>query len=278
MKRLRSREVCARETWYRRLVAPTKPRRWTRDELLLVLHLYARIPFGQQDARNSQVKDLAGVLGRTPSSVAMKLNNITSLDPAETARGVKGLKGASALDAEVWAEFESRHAEVALESEALWQDRVEQRPPARRGTRDVAIEGRRTETTAERRVRLGQDYFRRVVLANFNGRCAITGIAHPALLNASHIVGWAVDEEHRLDPANGIALNRLHDAAFDKHLVTFDEDHRLVVGLRVRDAFGREDAERFFACEGRRLEEPVRRGLSEALLARHRVAFARANV
>jgi putative restriction endonuclease len=265
-----------RAAWYRRIVAPVVRRRWTRDELLLVLHLYARIPFGQQHARNPQVIELAGVIRRTPSSVAMKLNNVTSLDPAETARGVKGLKGASALDAEVWAEFESRHAEVALESEALWQNRVEQRTPARRGAHDVASNGRRTETTAERRVRLGQDYFRRVVLANFSGRCAITGIAHPALLNASHIVGWAVDEEHRLDPANGIALNRLHDAAFDKHLVTFDKDHRLVVGPRVRDAFGA-DAEQFFVCAGRRLDEPARHSLSEALLARHRAAFARAN-
>ena len=77
-----------------------------------MLHLYARIPFGQQHARNPLVIELAGVLGRTPSSVAMKLNNFTSLDPHEAARGVKGLEGASALDAEVWAEFENRRADV----------------------------------------------------------------------------------------------------------------------------------------------------------------------
>ncbi len=256
---------------------PIERRRWTRDELLLVLHLYARIPFGQQHARNSQVIELAGVLGRTPSSVAMKLNNFTSLDPYEAARGVKGLEGASALDAEVWAEFVTHHAEIAPESEALWQTRVERRTTVRRNERGVVAQDRRTETTAERRVRLGQDYFRRVVLANFSGRCAITGIAHPALLNASHIVAWVDDEGHRLDPANGIALNRLHDAAFDKHLVTFDERHRLVVGRRVRNAFGSDDAERFFACAGRRLDEPARHALSEVLLARHREDFARAN-
>ncbi len=186
-----------------------------------------------------------------------------------------GLKGASALDAQVWSEFEHNHAIVAPESEALWQARVE-RGVAVAGSVD-SDEARRTETTAQRRVRLGQDYFRRVVLANFNGRCAITGIAHPALLNASHIAPWASDEAHRLDVANGIALNRLHDAAFDKHLITFDEKHRLTVGRRVRDLFGREEAERFFVCEGQRLAEPVRRALSEALLARHREGFARAN-
>lgn len=81
----------------------------------------------------------------------------------------------------------------------------------------------------------------------------------------------------RLDPANGIALNRLHDAALDKHLITFDERHRLVVGRRVRDAFGRDESERFFTCEGRRFEEPARHALAEALLARHRETFRRRN-
>lgn len=242
-----------------------------------MLHLYARIPFGQQHARNPQVIELAGVLGRTPSSVAMKLNNFTSLDPYEAARGVRGLEGASALDARVWDEFEIHHAEVAPDSEALWQTRVERRVPGPQDAERVTTGQRRTETTAERRVRLGQDYFRRVVLANFDGRCAITGIRHPALLNASHIVPWASDEAHRLDVANGIALNRLHDAAFDKYLVTFDEEHRLVVGRRVRDAFGHEEAARFFVCAGRRLDEPVRHALSESLLAQHRAKFTRLN-
>lgn len=242
-----------------------------------MLHLYARIPFGQQHARNPQVNELARVLRRTASSVAMKLNNFTSLDPYEAARGVRGLEGASALDAQVWTEFESRPAEVAPDSEALWQNLVERCVPEPHTEPCAPPEDRRTETTAERRVRLGQDYFRRIVLANFGGRCALTGIAHPALVNASHIVPWATDEAHRLDAANGIALNRLHDAAFDAHLITFDEQHRLVVGSRVRDTFGREDAATFFTCEGRPLDEPTRRALSETLLARHREEFARAN-
>lgn len=252
--------------------ATTPRRRWTRDELLLVLHLYARIPFGQQHARNERIIELAGVLGRTPSSVAMKLNNITSLDPSEKARGVAGLPGASALDAQVWQEFQQHAEEVVPESERLWRERVEGVPsqPAQAQTRE-------TETVVAQRVRLGQAFFRRVVLANFGDRCALTDIAHPALVNASHIVAWADDVTRRLDPANGIALNRLHDAAFDQHLITFDEAHRLVVGRRVREAFSRDDARTFFAREGRRLAEPVRHALDPELLRRHREAFARAN-
>jgi putative restriction endonuclease len=263
------------------LVASAMPskrgKQWTRDELLLAMHLYLRIPFGQQHKGNPRVIELARLLARTPSSVAMKLNNITSLDPSEAARGVRGLLGASALDATVWREFEQNSAWVAPEAEALWQQRVEGSPlPPPRLVEETHAPSP-TEALATRRIRLGQDFFRRTVLANFGDRCALTGIAHPALVNASHIVGWASDTSHRLDPSNGIALNRLHDAAFDQHLITFDEDHRLVVGPLVRDAFSREDSAGFFACEGRRLDAPVRHSLSAVLLARHRETYALKN-
>lgn len=260
-------------------MADGERRRWTREELLLALHLYWRIPFGQQHKGNPQVIALAAVLGRTPSSIAMKLNNLTSLDEAERARGVTGLPGASARDAEVWREFQTEHARVAAESEGLWRTRVERLP----AEPDVARPGGRaqervTETSAQRLVRPGQDYFRRVVLQNFDGRCALTGIAQPALVNASHIVSWAEDVAHRLDPANGIALNRLHDAAFDRYLITFDDELRLVVGRGLRRSLPREElAVGFLAYEGRPLARPVRHDLSAEMLARHRRTFRRSN-
>ncbi len=213
-------------------------------------------------------------MGRSPNSVAMKLNNLTSLDPAERARGVKGLEGASALDRSTWEEF-MRGGDVVAEAEALWQARVE---GAAAGTQapSVAPAPRVTEAEGWRRVRLGQDFFRRVVLENFNGRCALTGLATPELLVASHVVPWADDETRRVDPGNGIALNRLHDAAFDRHLITFDEDLRLVVGRRVRDEVTRgELAAAFLAYEGTPLAAPVRHALSEPLLAKHREVFGR---
>jgi predicted restriction endonuclease len=253
-------------------VAAAARRKWEREEVLLALHLYWRIPFGQQHARNPQVIELASALKRTPSSVAMKLNNLTSLDPEEAARGVRGLEGASALDRKVWKEFRSRRDSVAPESEDLWRTLVEKGAPQGSMVQSV------TETTAERKVRLGQDFFRRIVLANFDGRCALTGVALPELVNASHIVGWAQAPRLRLDPANGIALNRLHDAAFDRFLITFDEDLRLVVGDRARRAL-RENAwaAAFLDLEGQRLAEPRRHPLSQGHLALHRREFERAN-
>lgn len=49
--------------------------------------------------------------------------------------------------------------------------------------------------------RKGQDYFRRMILANYGGRCALTGIDIPQLLLASHIIPWA-DKSHKKDRLN----------------------------------------------------------------------------
>ncbi len=90
---------------------------WTRQHLLPTLHLYTQMPFGQLDARNVKVKQLARWLGRSPGSVSMKLNNLSSLDPVIVARGLRGLPGASALDRAVWAEFHANWGAMATEAE-----------------------------------------------------------------------------------------------------------------------------------------------------------------
>jgi hypothetical protein len=83
-------------------------------------------------------------------------------------------------------------------------------------------------TEAERLViqRVGQDIFRDRLVIYWQGRCPLTGISDPALLRASHIVPWADCESdaERLDVHNGVLLSALWDAAFDRGLVTFDEE------------------------------------------------------
>lgn len=85
-----------------------------------------------------------------------------------------------------------------------------------------------TSTEAERLVvqRIGQDVFRSGLLEYWQGRCPLTGISDEPLLRASHIVPWkecATDAE-RLDIHNGLLLSALWDAAFDRGLVTFDDN------------------------------------------------------
>ncbi|MEY2844153.1 MAG: hypothetical protein RI920_2190, partial [Pseudomonadota bacterium] len=93
-------------------------RNWTREQVLAALHLYTQLSFGQLHQRNPDIKALAERMGRTPSSVAMKLTNLASLDPQITASGRKGLPGASQLDREVWAELQANWDAVAMDAAA----------------------------------------------------------------------------------------------------------------------------------------------------------------
>lgn len=83
-------------------------------------------------------------------------------------------------------------------------------------------------TEAERLVvqRIGQDIFRVSLIEYWQGRCPMTGITDTALLRASHIVPWkdCASDAERLDVHNGLLLSALWDAAFDRGLVTFDDE------------------------------------------------------
>ncbi len=83
-------------------------------------------------------------------------------------------------------------------------------------------------TEAERLViqRVGQDIFRERLMTYWQGRCPLTGITDPPLLRASHIIPWAdcLEDDERLNIHNGLLLSALWDVAFDKGLVTFNDD------------------------------------------------------
>jgi len=212
-----------------------KGKRWQRDELLLVMILYCRIPFGRQRSGAVEVIELAEALERTPGSVAMKLNNLTSLDPQERTRGVKGLDGASRLDRLVWNEFQQDWERLVLESERLRAQVSQKRDFLAIGAdADPLAEGE-TEVDGTARVRLAQGFFRRMVLTAYRDRCCVSGNPLPEQLVASHILPWASHPQHRVNPRNGLCLSHLYDAAFDRGLITFDEDCRLVVSKRIRD-------------------------------------------
>lgn len=88
-------------------------------------------------------------------------------------------------------------------------------------------------TEAERLLvqRVGQNVFRDGLLDYWEGRCAITGLAVPALLRASHIKPWAHCEEDaaRLDIFNGLLLAPHLDALFDQGYITVQNDGSVTV-------------------------------------------------
>src|SRR5690606_33952366 len=86
------------------------------------LNLYRKLPFGKLHKGNHLIIDVAKRLGRTPSSLAMKLSNFASLDPIQAVRGIRGLSGATKQDREMWGEFQDNLETLAPESEQLLHD------------------------------------------------------------------------------------------------------------------------------------------------------------
>lgn len=81
--------------------------------------------------------------------------------------------------------------------------------------------------------RLHQASFREAVIGAYRGRCAISGLPEPMLLDAAHIVA---DRDELLGQPvvqNGIPLSKIHHAAFDAHLIGIDPDYRLHVSDRL---------------------------------------------
>ena len=87
-----------------------------------------------------------------------------------------------------------------------------------------------TEVERLVRQRIGQNKFRDAMLDYWGGACAVTGVALPEVLRASHAKPWAECEtdSERLDVFNGFLLSANLDALFDRFLISFDEQGVLV--------------------------------------------------
>jgi putative restriction endonuclease len=130
-----------------------------------------------------------------------------------------------------------------------------------------------TEVMSSVKVRRGQEYFRDAVVNNFGERCGVTGLAIRDLLVASHILPWGTHFAERLNVRNGLCLSRLHDAAFDRGLIAFDDEMRLVLSPQLKAQLPqRAVAENFGAYAGQPLSLPSDAVLPQAeFLAHHRV-------
>ncbi len=127
------------------------------------------------------------------------------------------------------------------------------------------------ERLALAKTRVNQDFFRKMILAEYRCECCVTGLDIPEVLRASHIVGWAEDVKNRMNPANGLCLSATYDAAFDRHLISFDEDCRLILSPSLKEHYtNKAFQEQFLKFEGRKIIMPERFGPDQKLLEKHR--------
>lgn len=207
---------------------------WTREELIVVLNLYWRIPYNKiSGSTNSEINKFSKLIGRSSGAIAYKLMNFTSLDPERQKKGNKGKDGAGSLDIQIWNEFFERWEELDQESSRIISDfsgkTIEIAYNFEKETANYfGIEKERMIKT-----RVNQSEFRNRILASYNNKCCISGLGINQLLVASHIVPWSVNPEQRLNPRNGLCLNNLYDKAFDVGLITIDKNYKIKISNHI---------------------------------------------
>ncbi len=83
--------------------------------------------------------------------------------------------------------------------------------------------------------RRGQGKFRSGLERHWNG-CAVLGCRTREALRASHIKSWSTSSNtERLSTDNGLLLTATFDALFDKHLISFDDNGRMLIADVLSD-------------------------------------------
>lgn len=133
------------------------------------------------------------------------------------------------------------------------------------GSLSEAVIGVYPKSSLERRYalqsvkrRLHQSSFREAIIHAYNGRCAVSGIPEPLLLDAAHIVPDKHEELGQPVIPNGLPLSKIHHAAFDSHLIGIDPDYRLHVSERLLDKEDGPLLESLKHLEGSTIHPPTR--------------------
>jgi putative restriction endonuclease len=187
------------------------------------LDLYYKLPFGRLNQHTPEVRELAALIGRTPSSVALRLVNFAACDPYIVNSGRKGMVSGIGKCKPFWDHYANNTEELFLQAENIRASLLAKPVEEILQLNSTDFIGKEKETVIKQRV--NQSVFRTMILQNYENKCAITGINVPDLLIASHIIPWADSTaEQRLAPENGICLSALYDKAFDRGLITISPD------------------------------------------------------
>lgn len=244
---------------------------WSREELILAFNLYLKLPFGKMHKHTPEIIELANLLGRTPSSIGMRLGNFASCDPHLQARGIGGLQGGMNQVKPIWDEFYTNQEELVFLSEQILAEKQQTtiKDKFKELLQDVDF-GEGKTVIRQVKTRVNQSVFRTMVLNNYYSQCCVTGLNFPELLVASHIIPWSKNEKERLNPRNGLCLNSLHDRAYDKGFMTVTADFEIKVSNLIHKHAKEESVQQYFMqYHNKKIRVPVKFVPSQEFLDYH---------
>lgn len=252
-------------------MATQQRRLWTREELILTLSVYFQLPFGRLNQTTPEVKELARIIGRTASSAALRLVNFAACDPYIINSGRTGMTSGVPVCKPIWDEFANDRERLFGEAQQIKAALLKKSIEETLHITQEDLVGK--ERTAVIQQRVNQNAFRSMILANYEGRCAITGINIPDLLVAGHIIPWAKSTpQQKLNPENGICLSALYDKAFDKGFITISPDDYCI---RLSSALHEYESQDYFdkhfgVIAGLPIHMPIEHKPNKEFLAYHR--------
>lgn len=135
---------------------------------------------------------------------------------------------------------QAMHATAALvDRDYLPPDQAGRDASRERDERD--IKRRHADNPAEClrliKARNGQGRFREDIMEKFEGKCAVSGLSLRQALRASHVLAWSLcdNDNQRLDVDNGLLLSADLDVLFDRYLISFDSEGKLMRSPKLTD-------------------------------------------
>ena len=124
----------------------------------------------------------------------------------------------------------------------------------------------RQTSLASRKVRSGQQVFRKIILERFNNSCCVTDCSEVELLEAAHIMPYMGEQSNVAE--NGLCLRVDIHKLFDRFLISINpEDFKLIVSKRVKDDF--------YTSLNNKVLFPIGNEPSRAFLQKHHNTFCK---
>lgn len=78
--------------------------------------------------------------------------------------------------------------------------------------------------------------YRKRIIHRWEYKCAVNGFDKLNILIASHIVPWTdSNDTERLDVDNGLLLSPNYDALFDRHLISFENNGKIILSNSIEE-------------------------------------------
>lgn len=104
--------------------------------------------------------------------------------------------------------------------------------------------------------RVGIQYFRKLVLRNFEYSCCICRFDLEQLLDAAHIISWKKDPMNRLNPSNGLSFCRIHHGAFDVRFLDIDSNLTIKISDDIKESENESVQSMIVRYDGEKIVEP----------------------